>query len=114
MKLTSDQRKMIDQIMEDQKDLFQNAIDEAAKLLAKKIDNEIIWKIMKTEFADWHEFKVPWTNKMREEDWNEICAWVLEQFGLPGERYRTHPDTDEIVFLFRDAKDYEWMVLRWA
>jgi hypothetical protein len=63
---------------------------------------------------DWYEFSISWTKNMRTDDWNEICAWTVEQFGLPGDRYLTHPELDTMTFLFRDIRDYEWMILRWT
>ena len=95
-------------------DLYTNIQEETAAELAKTIDQEIIWDILKADCLGWYEFSVQWTDQIRAEDWNEICAWVVEQFGLPGDRYVTHPNTDEMKFLFKNAKDYEWMVLRWS
>ena len=69
---------------------------------------------MKEDHGKWYEFVVPWTSDMRREDWDAICAWVVEQFGLPGDRYLTHPDLNEMRFLFKHAQDYEWMALRWS
>jgi hypothetical protein len=37
--------------------------------------------------------------------WNETCALVLEQFGLPGERYTSHPETDYMTFNFFNEYD---------
>jgi hypothetical protein len=37
--------------------------------------------------------------------WNETCAKVLEQFGLPGERYTSHPDTNHMTFKFVNEYD---------
>jgi hypothetical protein len=37
--------------------------------------------------------------------WNETCALVLEVFGLPGNRYESHPDTDYMLFTFKSKKD---------
>jgi hypothetical protein len=39
------------------------------------------------------------------ESWNEICAWAIEQFGLPGNRYESHPDSDYMLFTFKSKKD---------
>jgi hypothetical protein len=62
----------------------------------------------------WYKFTIPWVNTMRDEDWDKICIWALEQFGLPGIRYLTHPELDSLTFLFRDATDLEWMILKWS
>jgi hypothetical protein len=37
--------------------------------------------------------------------WNETCALVLEIFGLPGERYSSHPSQDAMLFDFKSNKD---------
>jgi hypothetical protein len=46
--------------------------------------------------------------------WNEICAWVLEQYGLPGNKYHWHPKTDYMEFNFYDEKDAIHFILRWS
>jgi hypothetical protein len=37
--------------------------------------------------------------------WNETCAMILEHFGLPGERYTSHPETDQMTFKFFNEHD---------
>jgi hypothetical protein len=37
--------------------------------------------------------------------WNEICVKVMEVFGLPGNRYTTHPSTHYMAFKFNSEKD---------
>jgi hypothetical protein len=37
--------------------------------------------------------------------WNETCALVLEVFGLPGNRYESHPEEDCMTFTFKNKKD---------
>jgi len=37
--------------------------------------------------------------------WNETCAVVLEHFGLPGERYTSHPSENEMLFKFFNPHD---------
>jgi hypothetical protein len=37
--------------------------------------------------------------------WNETCAWAVEQFGLPGDRYLTHATEEYMDFYFKDEKD---------
>ena len=95
-------------------DLYYEAGEQVAQEMANQIDQEIIWSILKEDHGKWYEFVVPWTSDMRREDWDAICAWVVEQFGLPGDRYLTHPDLNEMRFLFKHAQDYEWMALRWS
>jgi hypothetical protein len=37
--------------------------------------------------------------------WNEMLANVVEVFGLPGDRYITDVDVDDMTFWFRDPHD---------
>ena len=46
-------------------------------------------------------------------DWNEACAWAVEQFGLPGHKYVTHPTADNMLFLFESEQDAILMTLKW-
>jgi hypothetical protein len=39
--------------------------------------------------------------------WNETCAIVLEVFGLPGDRFTSHPTPDFMNFHFKSKKDAE-------
>lgn len=51
-----------------------------------------------------NEIRVPWQGQ----DgfwWNETCAMVLEVFGLPGDRYTSHPEHDVMTFNFKSKKD---------
>ncbi len=45
--------------------------------------------------------------------WNEVCAWAIEYFGLPGERFTTHANVNYMEFLFENSKDALMMSLRW-
>jgi hypothetical protein len=47
---------------------------------------------------------VRWNNQ-KEYWWDETCAMVLEQFGLPGERYTSHPTENKMMFKFFNEKD---------
>jgi hypothetical protein len=38
-------------------------------------------------------------------DWNETCAWVIEKFGLPGDKFETHSTEDYMDFYFTDERD---------
>ena len=67
------------------------------------------------------DFKVmlPWTYKSNTTiegvtNWNEICAWTIEQFGLPGDKFRFHPKGDGMEFIFANEKDAVHMILRWS
>ena len=46
--------------------------------------------------------------------WNEVCAWCIEQFGLPGSKFQWHPLSDHMEFDFYDEKDAIHFMLRWS
>lgn len=37
--------------------------------------------------------------------WNEVCADVVEVFGLPGNRFTSHPTPNHMIFYFKNKKD---------
>ena len=47
---------------------------------------------------------VPWKNQSNTW-WNETCAQIMEQFGLPGDRYTTEISPDEMIFNFNNSDD---------
>jgi len=50
------------------------------------------------------DIRVDWNNQ-NGFWWNETCVLVLEVFGLPGNRYESHPDSDYMLFKFKSKKD---------
>jgi hypothetical protein len=48
---------------------------------------------------------VKWDDKQTGFWWNETCSLVLEHFGLPGERYTSHPTENEMLFKFFNSYD---------
>ena len=46
--------------------------------------------------------------------WNEICAWAMGEFGLPGSRYEWHPTEDYMYFDFYDERNAIHFMLRWS
>ena len=46
--------------------------------------------------------------------WNEICAQVVEQFGLPGNRYITDVGLFDMSFTFQDQQDLLLFKLKWS
>jgi hypothetical protein len=46
--------------------------------------------------------------------WNEICAWSIEQFGLPGDKFEWHPTEECMEFYFYDERDAIQLMLRWS
>jgi hypothetical protein len=53
-----------------------------------------------------YDIFVPWKNQ-NNFWWNEICADVVEVFGLPGDRFTSHPYENFMLFKFKSKKDYE-------
>ena len=60
--------------------------------------------ILKDGFV--HKVSIPWQGQ-REYWWNEACADVLEVFGLPGGRFTSHPQMNQMDFYFKSKKDYQ-------
>jgi hypothetical protein len=58
--------------------------------------------------------RIPWSkdfdNKYK---WNEVCAWAIERFGLPGSRFQTSANVDYMDFIFVSNKDALMMALMW-
>lgn len=48
------------------------------------------------------------------DSWNEICAWAIEQFGMPGTRFTWHPTEDYMNFYFPHEEDAVHFILRWS
>lgn len=37
--------------------------------------------------------------------WNDLCAMVIEVFGLPGDRFVSSPTEDFMIFTFKSKRD---------
>jgi hypothetical protein len=48
---------------------------------------------------------IPW-KEQRDQYWNDLCARVVEHFGLPGGKYTTHPEPDWMTFSFESEQDH--------
>jgi hypothetical protein len=49
--------------------------------------------------------RIPWQKGDTINNWNETCAWAIEQFGLPGNKFETHVTEDYMDFYFKDQRD---------
>ena len=58
--------------------------------------------------------RIPWQTAHKHPTWNKICAWALEQFGLPGHRFTTHATEDYMDFYFVDERDPILFELTWG
>lgn len=45
--------------------------------------------------------------------WNDVCAWAIEYFGLPGDRFETRANVHYMEFIFKSNKDALLMALKW-
>ena len=58
---------------------------------------------------------VPWSSKLDTVSaWNEICAQGMEMFGLPGNRYITDANVNDMTWWFRDEQDALLMTLKFS
>ncbi len=53
---------------------------------------------------------IPWIR----ENWNEACVWAIDNYGLPDERFTTHPGDEGMYFYFKDERDAIHFELRWG
>jgi len=62
-----------------------------------------------------HEVNLPWSPRLDTVSaWNEICAQGIELFGLPGDRYVTHANVNDMTWLFKEEKDLLLFKLKFA
>lgn len=52
-----------------------------------------------------HEIYLDWSPARNSWDWNEVCADIMEVFGLPGNKYVTTSTVDYMIFTFKNKKD---------
>lgn len=58
---------------------------------------------------------IPWSSKLDTVSaWNEICAEAMELFGLPGNRYITDANVNDMTWYFRDEQDALLMTLKFS
>lgn len=60
-----------------------------------------------------HGAQIRWGHHAKTEtQWDQIATWGIETFGLPGDRYITHVNVNDMVWWFRDPRDQTLFVLR--
>jgi hypothetical protein len=58
---------------------------------------------------------IPWSSKADTVTaWNEICADAMELFGLPGHRYITDANVNDMTWYFRNEQDALLMTLKFS
>lgn len=69
------------------------------------------WQKQDTEFR--YSIRIYWQINDTITRWDIICVWAMETFGLPGDKYITHPHEDYMDFIFKDERDAIHFSLRW-
>jgi hypothetical protein len=60
-----------------------------------------------------HGAVIRWSRHFRNEDhWNDVAIWGIENFGLPGTKYITEVNVDDMTWWFRTKEDRLLFVLR--
>ena len=58
--------------------------------------------------------RIAWKREFdNEQMWNDVCAWAIERFGLPGDRFQCHANVEYMDFVFKSNKDALLMALMW-
>jgi hypothetical protein len=58
--------------------------------------------------------RISWSREFdNEQRWNDVCAWAIEHFGLPGDRFQSHANINHMDFVFNSNKDALLMALMW-
>lgn len=52
-----------------------------------------------------HCVQVEWKYNENDQYWNDLCAWAIEAFGLPGHRFQFESTEDWMIWRFHDPKD---------
>lgn len=52
-----------------------------------------------------HIVSLPWRANNEAPPWNEVCADIIEVFGLPGQRFMTHATPNSLTFYFKSDHD---------
>lgn len=60
-----------------------------------------------------HGAKIVWGRPLDTiTQWDEVATWGIEFFGLPGDRYVTDININEMIWWFRDPRDQTLFTLR--
>lgn len=51
------------------------------------------------------EICIPWKNDQDNPWWNNICADIVNHFGLPGDKYTTEVSEHYMKFFFKDDRE---------
>lgn len=60
-----------------------------------------------------YTIRIPWCRGDTVASWDETCAWAIEIFGLPGDKFITHPTEEYMDFMFKQKEDAIHFSLVW-
>lgn len=69
---------------------------------------------MKATYPSPTTVRLTWELTDDNENWNDACAWAVEYFGLPGEKFMTEITSEWMEFKFFEPNDAMVMALRFA
>lgn len=58
--------------------------------------------------------KLDWELGDSNGQWDQACIYAVENFGLPGGKYKTELTEDWMIFEFTDSRDAMLFALRWS
>ena len=58
--------------------------------------------------------RIGWQIDFQYNNWNEICVWAIEKFGLPGDKFETHATEEYMDFYFVNQRDAILFELTWG
>jgi len=62
-----------------------------------------------------YKVKINWTlGQDTSEWWDMACIWMIEEFGLPGDKYKTELNENYMIFDFNEQEDAAMTALRWG
>ena len=101
----------------------QSILNEAARQMAKDIDDELLMTTMgwhKLEISEGRVYGARYLTVHPDNGvaWNEMMEWMIDQFGpssadgvwTPSMRWYAN----NAKFWFRNEKDLNWFILRWS
>jgi len=60
-----------------------------------------------------YTIRIPWRKGDTVQRWDKTCAWAMETFGFPGEKFITNPTEDYMDFKFKNKEDAIHFSLVW-
>lgn len=59
-----------------------------------------------------YSVRIYWNKGPNVNNWDEVCEYAVEYFGLPGDKFRTDVCKDYMDFIFKNEQDAIWFSLR--